>query len=145
VLPFVREKNLSAFAYGPLCRGLLTGTIKSDTKFTRDDLRQSDPKFQPPHFAQYLSAVQQLDELARKRYGKHVMNLAVRWILDTPGITAALWGARHPAELEAVAGALDWKVDADTRIAIDQILRKTIPDPIGPQFMAPPARSTVAA
>jgi aryl-alcohol dehydrogenase-like predicted oxidoreductase len=145
VLPFVREKNLSAFAYGPLCRGLLTGTIKSDTKFTRDDLRQSDPKFQPPHFAQYLSAVQQLDELARKRYGKHVMNLAVRWILDTPGITAALWGARHPAELEAVAGALDWKVDADTRTAIDQILRKTIPDPIGPQFMAPPARSTVAA
>ncbi len=25
VLPYVREKNLSAFAYGPLCRGLLTG------------------------------------------------------------------------------------------------------------------------
>ena len=70
VLPFVREKNLSAFAYGPLCRGLLTGTMRPDTQFTGDDLRLSDPKFQPPRFAQYLSAVQQLDDLAQKRYGK---------------------------------------------------------------------------
>src|SRR5437016_11444513 len=32
VLPYVREKNLSVLAYGPLCRGLLTGTIQPDTK-----------------------------------------------------------------------------------------------------------------
>ena len=94
VLPYVREKNLSTLAYGSLCRGLLTGTMKPDTKFTGDDLRQSDPKFQPPRFAQYLNAVQQLDDLAQTRYGKHVMDLAVRWVLDQPGITAALWGAR---------------------------------------------------
>ena len=29
--------------------------------------------------------------------------------------------------------------------AIDQILRTTIANPIGPEFMAPPARNTVAA
>jgi aryl-alcohol dehydrogenase-like predicted oxidoreductase len=145
VLPYVRDKNLSAFAYGPLCRGLLTGTMRPDTKFTGDDLRRSDPKFQPPRFAQYLNAVQQLDDLAKKRYGKQVMDLAVRWVLDRPGITAALWGARHPAELEAVAGALDWKLDADTPAAIDQILQQTIANPVGPEFMAPPARKTVAA
>jgi len=145
VLAYVRERNLSVFAYGPLCRGLLTGTMRLDTKFTGDDLRQSDPKFQPPHFAQYLNAVQQLDDLAQKRYGKHVMDFAVRWVLDQPGVTSALWGARHPAELEPVAGALDWNLDADTRAAIDQILGQTIDNPIGPEFIAPPARKTVAA
>jgi aryl-alcohol dehydrogenase-like predicted oxidoreductase len=145
VLPYVREKKLSAFAYGPLCRGLLTGTMRRDTRFAGDDLRQSDPKFQPPRFAQYLNAIQQLDDLAQKRYGRHVMDLAVRWVLDQPGISAALWGARHPEELEAVAGAIDWKLDADTRAAIDQILQQTITNPIGPEFMAPPARDTVAA
>ena len=145
VLPYVREKNLSAFAYGPLCRGLLTGTMRPDTKFTGDDLRQSDPKFQPPRFTQYLDAVQQLDNLAQKKYGKRVMDLAVRWVLDQPGITAALWGARHPAELDAVAGVLDWKLDADTLATIDQILQQTIPQPIGPEFMAPPESDTVAA
>ena len=60
VLPYVREKKLSAFAYGPLCRGLLTGKMRPDTKFTGDDLRQSDPKFVQPRFAQYLNAVQRL-------------------------------------------------------------------------------------
>ena len=145
VLPYVREKNLSAFAYGPLCRGLLTGTMRPDTKFTGDDLRLSDPKFQPPRFAQYLNAVQQLDNLAQKRYAKNVMDLAVRWVLDQPGITAALWGARHPEELEAVADVLDWKLDAEALAAIDQILRQTITNPVGPEFMAPPARNTVAA
>jgi len=34
VLPYILEKKLSAFAYGPLCRGLLTGTMRPDTKFT---------------------------------------------------------------------------------------------------------------
>jgi aryl-alcohol dehydrogenase-like predicted oxidoreductase len=145
VLPYVRETNLSAFAYGPLCRGLLTGTMRPDTKFTGDDLRLSDPKFQPPRFAQYLNAVQQLDDLAQKRYGKHVMGLAVRWVLDQPGIAAALWGARHPEELETVAGALDWKLDADALAAVDQILRQTIASPVGPEFMAPPARKSAAA
>jgi aryl-alcohol dehydrogenase-like predicted oxidoreductase len=145
VLPHVRKKNLSAFAYGPLCRGLLTGTMRPDTKFSGDDLRLSDPKFQPPLYAQYLSAVQQLDELAQERYAKNVMDIAVRWVLDQPGITTALWGARHPEELEAVAGALDWHLDADALAAIDQILRQKIASPIGPEFMAPPANNAVAA
>src|SRR5271156_153390 len=145
VLPYVREKNLSAFAYGPLCRGLLTGTMRPDTKFTGDDLRLSDPKFQPPRFAQYLNAVQQLDDLAQTRYGKHVMDLAVRWLLDQPGITAALWGARHPEELEAVAGALDWKLDADALAAVGPIFWAASAKTGGPAFIAPPARNTVAA
>jgi aryl-alcohol dehydrogenase-like predicted oxidoreductase len=145
VLPFVREKNLNAFAYGPLCRGLLTGTMHPNAKFTGDDLRQSDPKFQPPRFAQYLKAVQRLDELAQKRYGKHVMDLAVRWVLDQPGITAALWGARHPEELEAVASTLHWKLDAAALAEIDRILQQAIPDPVGPEFMAPPVRNAASA
>jgi aryl-alcohol dehydrogenase-like predicted oxidoreductase len=73
------------------------------------------------------------------------MELAVRWVLDQPGITAELWDARHPEELKAVAEVLDWKLDADALAAIDQILRQTIADPVGPEFMAPPARNAVAA
>jgi aryl-alcohol dehydrogenase-like predicted oxidoreductase len=145
VLPYVREKKLSALVYGPLCRGLLTGKMRPDTKFTGDDLRKSDPKFQLPRYAQYLKAVEQLDDLAQKRYGKRVMDLAVRWVLDQPGVSAALWGARRPEQLEAVANALQWKLDADALAAIDEILRQTIADPVGPEFMAPPARNTAAA
>ena len=41
-----------------------------------------DPKFAPPRLGQYLAAVRQLDALARERYGKTVLALAVRWLLD---------------------------------------------------------------
>jgi aryl-alcohol dehydrogenase-like predicted oxidoreductase len=145
VLPYAREKSLSALVYGPLCRGLLSGRMRPDTKFVGDDLRKADPKFQSPRFAQYLSAVQQLDDLARKRYGKRVMDLAVRWVLDQPGVSAALWGARRPEQLEAVDNALEWKLDADVLASIDRILQQTIADPVGPEFMAPPARTIAAA
>jgi aryl-alcohol dehydrogenase-like predicted oxidoreductase len=145
VLPYARAKGLSTLTYGSLCRGLLSGGMRPDTKFTGDDLRKSDPKFQPPRYAQYLKAVQQLDELAQKRCGKRVIHLAVRWVLDQPGVSVALWGARHPSQLEDVNGALHWTLDKDALAAIDQILRETIADPVGPEFMAPPARTSVAA
>ncbi len=99
-----------------------------------------DPKFQKPRFGQYLAAVARLDELAQKRFGKRVVHLAVRWMLDQ-GITAALWGARHPGQLQAVDEVFGWSLDAATMAEIDRILRECINDPVGPGFMAPLARS----
>ena len=103
-----------------------------------------DPKFQQPRFAQYLAAVERLDQLARRRFGKRVIHLAVRWMLDQ-GITTALWGARHPAQLQPVDEVNGWWLDAPAMAEIDRILADTITDPVGPEFMAPPARALAAA
>jgi aryl-alcohol dehydrogenase-like predicted oxidoreductase len=140
LLPYCRKNHIATFGYGALCRGLLSGRMRSDTAFAGDDLRRTDPKFQQPRFGQYLAAVQRLDQLAQKRFGKHVIQLAVRWMLDQ-GITTALWGARHPDQLQPVDEVTGWRLDAPTKAEIDRILRETITDPVGPEFMAPPARS----
>jgi aryl-alcohol dehydrogenase-like predicted oxidoreductase len=115
--------------------------MRPDTRFQGDDLRRTDPKFQPPRFAQYLSAVEQLDQFAQERFGKRAIHLAIRWALDQ-GITTALWGARKPEQLRAVDEVVGWRLDADALTEIDRILHATITDPVGPEFMAPPARST---
>lgn len=141
VLPYARRHGLTVFAYGALCRGLLSGRMRADTRFTGDDLRRSDPKFQPPRYGQYLNAVAALDHLARERYGRNVLALAVRFILDQ-GPTIALWGARRPDQLSPIEDALGWRLDDETRAAIDRILAETVTDPVGPEFMAPPARAT---
>jgi aryl-alcohol dehydrogenase-like predicted oxidoreductase len=141
LLPYCRRNNISTFGYGALCRGLLSGRMRSDTVFTGDDLRRTDPKFQQPRFAQYLSAVQRLDQIAQGRFGKHVIELAVRWMLDQ-GITTALWGARHPGQLKPVDAVTGWRLDTATKAEINRILRETITDPVGPEFMAPPARTS---
>ena len=140
VLPYCRKNNISTLGYGALCRGLLSGKMRLDTAFSGDDLRKTDPKFQKPRFAQYLAAVQRLDQLAQNRYGKRVIHLAVRWMLDQ-GITVALWGARHPDQLQPAADVVGWSLNASDKAEIDRILRETITDPVGPEFMAPPARS----
>jgi len=141
LLPYCRKNNIATFGYGALCRGLLSGRMRSDTAFAGDDLRRTDPKFQQPRFAQYLSAVQRLGRLAQERFGQHVIQLAVRWMLDQ-GITTALWGARHPGQLEPVDAVTGWRLDTATKAEIDRILRETIADPVGPEFMAPPARAS---
>jgi aryl-alcohol dehydrogenase-like predicted oxidoreductase len=143
LLPYCRESGLASLTYGALCRGLLSGKLQADTHFGGDDLRLTDPKFQPPRFAQYLAAVRRLDQFARQRYGKRVIHLAVRWLLDQ-GATAALWGARHPGQLQPIDEAFGWSLDAAAKTEIDRILQESIADPVGPEFMAPPARSKPA-
>jgi aryl-alcohol dehydrogenase-like predicted oxidoreductase len=139
LLPYCRRNQIATFGYGALCRGLLSGRMHENTMFDGDDLRRADPKFRQPRFAQYLAAVERLDRLARERFGKRIIHLAVRWMLDQ-GITTALWGARHPAQLQPVDEVSGWSLDDGATGEIDRILRDLITKPVGPEFMAPPAR-----
>ena len=143
LLPYCKKNKIATLGYGALCRGLLSGRMKADTVFNGDDLRRTDPKFIEPRFAQYVAAVQKLDRFAQQRFGKRVIHLAVRWMLDQ-GITTALWGARHPEQLQPVDEVIGWSIDASAKAEIDRILRETVIDPIGPEFMAPPSRSAAA-
>jgi aryl-alcohol dehydrogenase-like predicted oxidoreductase len=137
VLPYAVGARLAILSYGALCRGLLSGRMTLETKFDGDDLRKIDPKFQGKRFRQYLAAVGELKKLARERFGKSVLALAVRWVLDQ-GPTIALWGARHPGQLDPISDVEGWHIDAATKQDIDAILRRCIVDSVSPAFMAPP-------
>ena len=140
ILPYCRANEIATFGYGALCRGLLSGRMRPDTKFEGDDLRRVDPKFQPPRFAQYLDAVRQLDELAQRRFHRRVIHLAVRWMLDR-GISVALWGGRHPDQVEAALGVAGWSLNDSDRALIERIVNEAVIDPVGPEFMAPLQRA----
>jgi aryl-alcohol dehydrogenase-like predicted oxidoreductase len=138
VLPYCRANNIAVLAYGSLCRGLLSGRMSASSHFDGDDLRKSDPKFLAPRFEQYLAAVERLDRLAKERFGKRVIHLAARWVLDRNAMNIALWGARRADQLSPISEVVGWTIDAASMAEIDRILRETIRDPVGPEFMAPP-------
>jgi aryl-alcohol dehydrogenase-like predicted oxidoreductase len=143
VLPYALSQGIAALTYGALCRGLLSGAMSADRQFGKDDLRKtSDPKFQQPHFAEYLDAANKLDAYAREHFGKRVIHLAVRWLLDQPGVGVALWGARHPEQLAPISEVSGWSLTKADFAAVDAILRDNIRHPVGPEFMAPPVRAT---
>jgi aryl-alcohol dehydrogenase-like predicted oxidoreductase len=140
VLPYCRDRDIAVLAYGSLCRGLLSGSMSESSSFTGDDLRKNDPKFLAPRFDQYLAAVEKLDRFAREHYGRRVIQLAVRWVLDRGEMNIALWGARRADQLAPIVDVVGWHIDSSAMAVVDQILQATIRDPIGPEFMAPPDR-----
>jgi aryl-alcohol dehydrogenase-like predicted oxidoreductase len=144
VLPYALQHKLLVLSYGAICRGLLSGRMRLNRKFDGDDLRRKDPKFQQPRFAHYLKAADRLGQHAWENHGKSLLALAIRWILDRGETMTALWGARNAGQLDAVEQAFDWKLSSGDYAEVDRILRETIENPVGPEFMAPPARDLVA-
>ncbi len=139
IFPYAKVNGIAIVAYGALCRGLLSGKVRPDSVYGPGDIRALDTKFRPPRRAHYLEAVRRLDQYAQERYGKRVIHLAVRWILDR-GIPAALWGARHPSQLQALNGVLGWRLDRPAMVRINSIVDECVSEPIGAEFMAPPSR-----
>ena len=145
VLPHCWWQGTATLVYGAICRGLLSGRMNAQTAFVGDDLRRTDPKFQPPRYRGYLEAVERLDRFARENYGKRVIHLALRWVLDRPAVTAALWGARRPDQLDPIGEVMGWRLSQQERDQIVRIVENVIADPVGPEFMAPPAGHELAA
>jgi aryl-alcohol dehydrogenase-like predicted oxidoreductase len=132
--------GVAILCYSPLCRSLLAGRVHRGTNFAPGDIRNFDPKFQEPRFSQYMTAVERLAALAKEHYGKSVLELAARWVLDRPGVSVALWGAKRSDQLDAVAGVLGWKLDAADLAEIDRIIAESVTDPVGPEYLTPKAR-----
>jgi len=144
VLPYALQKNLLVLSYGAICRGLLSGSMKANRKFAGDDLRLTDPKFQRSRFIQYLRAADKLGQYAWQNHGKSLLAFAIRWILDRGETMTALWGARNAGQLDAVKEAFGWRLSTQDYAEVDKILRETVKNPVGPEFMAPAARQPVA-
>lgn len=138
ILPFCKEKGIATLVYGGLCRGLLTGKFTGEEKFPKGDLRRGDPKFKPDRFKQYTKAVDELKKLAAK-YNKTMAQFALRWALQQPGVTTVIAGARTAQQVEDNAGVSGWLIEDRDLKKVEEILRKHIKTPVGPEFMAPRA------
>lgn len=140
ILPWCKRNQVAVLTYSSLCRSLLGGRLTHGMTFPEGDIRNADPKFQEPRFSQYLTAVDQLSALARGRYGKSMVELAARWVLDRPGVTVALWGAKRPEQLNAIKSVAGWKLDETAMAEIDRIVSECVTDPIGPEYLTPLVR-----
>ena len=140
VLPWCAANGVAVLTYSSLCRSLLGGRVHRGMAFDSGDIRSVDPKFREPRFSQYIAAVEQLTKMARERYGKSVAQLAVRWVLDRPGVSVALWGAKRPDQLDAVAGATGWRLDERAMAEIDRVVAESVTDPVGPEYLTPMVR-----
>jgi aryl-alcohol dehydrogenase-like predicted oxidoreductase len=112
VLPAAAAAGVGIIARVPLASGLLSGRYDEHTTFAPDDHRTYNrhgeafdvgETFSGVEFATGLEAVRRLRPLVPP--GATMAQFALRWILDQPGVTVVIPGARNPEQARSNAAA----------------------------------------
>ncbi|GAA3583712.1 aldo/keto reductase [Kribbella ginsengisoli] len=112
VLPAAERAGVGIIARVPLASGLLSGKYDENTTFGADDHRNYNRKgeafdvgetFSGVDFATGLEAVKRLIPLVPE--GATMAQFALRWILDQPGVSVVIPGARNPQQVAGNIGA----------------------------------------
>ncbi|WP_432013189.1 aldo/keto reductase [Streptomyces cucumeris] len=112
VIPAAREAGVGIIARVPLASGLLSGKYTRDTVFAADDHRSFNrhgeqfdqgETFSGVDYEKGVEAAVEFGELAPE--GATAAQTALRWIVQQPGVTSVIPGARSPEQARANARA----------------------------------------
>ena len=140
VLPAAAEAGVGIIARVPLASGLLSGRYDEHTTFAADDHRNYNrhgdsfdvgETFSGVDFEVGLEAVRRLRPLVPE--GVTMAQFALRWVIDQPGVTVVIPGARNPAQAGANAAAAEMApLPANTLTAVtavyDELIRSEVQD-----------------
>ena len=118
VVPFCEKENIGIISYSPLGAGFLTGKYrkgKATPKGTRFDVK---PGHKNIYFKKQLLELDGKLEAISERTGFSRVQLALRWVLEQPGITSMLIGARNTDHVDQ---AFDAEACAVTPEIIDEL------------------------
>lgn len=120
ILPYCLQNNIGVIVYSPMYSGLLTGAWSAErvANLPEDDWRKRDGEFQMPRLQRNLRLAGLLAEIGG-RHGRTGGEVAIAWTLANPAVTGAIVGARRPAQIDGVIGAMDFRLSADEMGEID--------------------------
>ncbi len=110
-----RARKVGVIVRVPLASGLLTGKMTRQTRFAPDDHRYFNRKgqafdrgetFAGVDYEKGLAAVEELKKIAP--HGMTMPQFALRWILMFDAVSAAIPGAKKPAQVEDNCRASDF-------------------------------------
>jgi len=113
IVPWCREHRAGVISYSPMASGLLSGTHDRDAIAAMSS--ESRRGLTPETIVDLVDDVRQVAE----RLETTVAAVAVAWILQIEGVTAAICGARTPEQVEAWLPAADLELDLEAVAAIE--------------------------
>ncbi|QGQ20240.1 aldo/keto reductase [Cellulomonas sp. JZ18] len=112
VLPAAAEAGVGIIARVPLASGLLSGKYDESTEFAADDHRTYNRHGEAFDVGETFSGVPyEVGVAAAREVARHTpqgattAQLALRWIVDQPGVSVVIPGARNPEQARANAAA----------------------------------------
>jgi aryl-alcohol dehydrogenase-like predicted oxidoreductase len=114
VLPAARAAGVGIIVRVPLASGLLSGGYDETTVFAADDHRNYNrhgesfdvgETFAGVPYEAGLAAVRELSGLVRPETA--MSQFALRWVIDQPGVSVVIPGARNPAQVRQNAASVE--------------------------------------
>jgi myo-inositol catabolism protein IolS len=120
LLPWCREHTVGTLIRGPIAQGVLAGKFTPETRFD-DSVRAGwNEGAGRERFLAQLAQVEQWKPMARPE--RTLAQLALAWVLATPGVTCAIPGAKNSAQIESNAAAAEITLSADERARLGGVL-----------------------
>jgi aryl-alcohol dehydrogenase-like predicted oxidoreductase len=140
VLPAAAEAGAGIIARVPLASGLLSGRYTASTTFAENDHRNFNrhgeafdvgETFSGVPYEAGLEAVERLRGLVPE--GQTLAQFALRWIIDQPGVSTVIPGARNASQASANTAAaalppLPPEALAGVRETYDELIRPLVHD-----------------
>src|SRR5581483_10948836 len=122
LLPAAAANGVGAVVFNPLAGGMLTGKYKrgeAPREGTRFTLGSAANLYQRRYWQdEIIDVVERLaDDVASR--GKSITHVALKWVLEQPGVTAAIVGASRADQLRDSLRALEVELDDADRAACD--------------------------
>jgi aryl-alcohol dehydrogenase-like predicted oxidoreductase len=110
--PYIDQFHFDIIAFSVTARGLLTGKIRQETKYSEKDLRRIDPLFKRAKFQSGLRIAEKLSEIGAK-YSKSSSQIAIAWVLQNKGVLMALTGPTKINHLRENLEVMHWRIPED--------------------------------
>ena len=125
ILPWCAPHGTGTICYSPMQAGLLTGSFTREraAALTENDWRRTNPEF-TTNLERNLALADALRPIAAAR-NVSMGTLALAWVLAWPGLTAAIVGARSPAQVDGWIDAATFELTPADLDAIAKAIETT--------------------
>ena len=120
LIPYCQRRGIAVIAYSALAHGILTGKFAEKLLIAPGDQRHTILPFRADIWPHVHAGVEKLKRLAGD-LGLPLPTLAIRWVLDRPGIDGAIVGARNRTQSSANVAALAPAIPAGAYAAMTVI------------------------
>jgi len=123
ILPAIQRHGMGSLVYSPLSGGWLTGRWRKGAPGAPTSAARPGARFDmsTPANQRKLDVVEELAQLAEKS-GMTMIELALAWAVNHPGVTSAIIGPRTMEQLESQLPAVDVTLDTEILDRIDELV-----------------------
>ena len=124
LMPVIQPYGLGLIPFSPLANGLLTGKYRRNTPLPAGARLTETARLADRYLTERnWHVVERLGDFCAAR-GRGLLELAISWLLNRPGVASVIAGATTPEQVAANVAASGWALSREDMDEIDELTAK---------------------